>query len=192
MTGNLLRRRLTVWWYILIIWHLVQYKSIQGPSPNAGCRICCRTDSPILKNFDIWIWFLFCLIISCCPPSCSLPLYPVSLEYLKTLRSCPLILLNLRVLKTSRIVKMWPHVNSHKVMTSPNLLSPHLLSSPPLLLYSPCLSAWQHTRHQPFSLDSGLSPGTAHRGHRTIRCLKRVSTKYMNKYDFCVQLDTIL
>ena len=84
----------------------------------------------------------------------------------------------------SRIVKMWPHVNSHKVMTSPNLLSPHLLSSPPLLLYSPCLSAWQYTRDQPFSLDSGLSPGTAHRGHRTIRCLKRVSTKYMNKYDF--------
>ena len=35
----------------------------------------------------------------------------------------------MRVLKTSRIVKMWPHVNSHKVMTSPNLLSPHLLSA---------------------------------------------------------------
>ena len=31
----------------------------------------------------------------------------------------------------SRIVKMWPHVNSHKVMTSPNLLSPHLLSALP-------------------------------------------------------------
>ena len=86
--------------------------SATGPSPQAGCRMRCMAELAIL------IWFLFCLIISCCPPSCSLPLYPVSLEYLKTLRSCPLILLNMRVLKTSRIVKMWPHVNSHKVMTS--------------------------------------------------------------------------
>ena len=39
------------------------------------------------------------------------------------------------------------------------------------------LSAWQLTRHQPFSLDSGLSPCTGHRGHRTIRCFKKASTK---------------
>ena len=60
----------------------------------------------------------------------------------------------------SRIVKMWPHVNSHKVMTSPNLLSPHLLSALPCS-YIPLaylLDSTHETNLSPWTLASLRAP----------------------------------